>query len=72
METNDMEARSSKRNHDPDLVNLQKVDIFVQQLPYFDRIKANAFQAFDDIKANISHSLILNEIRPGFVHWTNR
>ncbi len=64
--------RIKNKNIDPDLYNLQKVDIFLQQLPNFDKIKANAFQAFEEINLNLSQCLIMNEIRPGFVHWTNR
>ena len=61
-----------KQKIDPDLVDLQKVDVFLQQLPYFERIKANAFESFEEIKKNLCESLVLNEIRPGFLHWTNR
>jgi len=63
-------GKSSK--FDPELENLQKVDIFLQQLPYFDKIKQNAFQAFEEIQSNLAECIALNEIRPGFVHWTNR
>jgi hypothetical protein len=65
-------AGPSSHTPDPDLVSLQKVDVFLQQLPYFDKIKANGFASFSDIKKNLSESLVLNEIRPGFLHWTNR
>jgi len=57
---------------DSDLANLQKVDVFTYQLPYFTKIKVNAFQTFNDIKYNLSRVILLNEIRPGFFHWTNR
>lgn len=60
------------RPMDPDLVDLQKVDGFLQQLPYFDKIKANAFASFETIKQNLSETLATNEYRPGLVHWTNR
>jgi len=60
------------RKSDKDLENLQKVDIYVQQLPYFDKIKVNAFSAFEEIKLNIAEALAVNELRPGFVHWSNR
>jgi hypothetical protein len=68
----DNEEVEKKKSINPELANLQKVNIFVQQLPYFDKIKLNAFQAFDEIKKNILESLAINEIRPGFVHWSNR
>ncbi len=56
----------------PDLAHLQNVNIFIQQLPYFDKIKAHAYQAFNEIKKNILESVAINEIRPGLVHWSNR
>ncbi len=52
--------------------NLQKVDIFLQQLPYFDKIKSNGFVTYEEIKKNILLSIALNEIRPGLIHWSNR
>ena len=62
----------SRHKHDPDLVDMQKVDVFLQQLPYFDQIKLNAVHSFAEIKKNLTEAIVLNEIRPGFVHWTNR
>lgn len=59
-------------NLDPELENLQKVDIYTQQLPYFNQIKKSGFKEFEEIKRNIAECIILNEIRPGLVHWTNR
>lgn len=70
MDTFDQEQKYEES--DPDLVNLQKVDVFVKQLPFFDKIKANGFRAFEDLKRNLTKALVLNEMRPGFVHWTNR
>ena len=60
------------RKIDADLAHLQKVDIFLQQLPYFDQIKESGFESFEEIKRNLTESIVLNEIRPGFLHWTNR
>lgn len=71
VEATDKPAQRFKKR-DPDLEHLQKVDLFLQQLPYFDKIKLNAFQSFDEIKSKLSECLSLNELRPGFVHWTNR
>jgi len=56
---------------DPDLVNLQHVNDMVKFLPNFSKIKANAFQDFEEIKRNLFESLAINEYRPGFAHWTN-
>lgn len=61
-----------KHKLDPDLANLQKVDIFIQQLPYFGQIKSTAFKTFENIKQNLAESIALNELRPGFSHWTNQ
>ena len=60
------------RKSDNDLENLQKVDKYIQQLPYFDKIKENAFKEFEEIKLNIAEALAVNELRPGFVYWSNR
>jgi hypothetical protein len=62
----------SRKAPDPELADLQKVDAFLQQLPFFEQIKANGFDSFTEIVRNLTESLVLNEIRPGFLHWTNR
>jgi hypothetical protein len=72
MKQNEIVHEKRFRKSDKDLDNLQKVDIYVQQLPYFDKIKVNAFSAFEEIKLNITEALAVNELRPGFVHWSNR
>ena len=64
--------KKSKQPADPELERLQKVDGFVQQLPFFAKVKANAFASFEEIKANLAETLATNEYRPGLVHWTNR
>jgi hypothetical protein len=61
-----------KNEVDSELANLQKVDIFLQQLPFFDKIKASGFRQFEEIRLNLSESLAFNEIRPGFLHWSNK
>jgi proteasome activator subunit 4 len=55
-----------------DLKSLQHVDVFLKQLPYFDQIKKFGFETFREIKHNILKSVVLNEIRPGILHMTNR
>lgn len=70
MDTSDLDTANYKT--DPDLENLQKVDVFVRQLPNFPTIKAHAFKTFEELKQNLSESLIQNELRPGFTHWSNR
>ncbi|CAF1055101.1 unnamed protein product [Brachionus calyciflorus] len=57
---------------DCDIEDFQNVNQFIKHLPFFDKIKKNAFYEFEQIKTNLAKSIILNEIRPGLVHWTNR
>lgn len=57
---------------DLDLKNFQYVNQFIKHLPYFDKTKKNALQEFAEIKSNLAKALILNELRPGLVHWTSR
>ncbi|RNA36559.1 proteasome activator complex subunit 4 isoform X2 [Brachionus plicatilis] len=57
---------------DLDLKNFQYVNQFIKHLPYFDKTKKNALQEFVEIKSNLAKALILNELRPGLVHWTSR
>lgn len=57
---------------DADIVDFQYVNQFIKHLPYFNKIKANAFDELELIKTNLAKSVLLNEIRPGLVHWTNR
>lgn len=69
----DAEMRVQGENvTDADLANLQRVDMFLQQLPYFEQTKQYAFATFDEIKRNLAESIVHNEIRPGFTHWTNQ
>lgn len=60
------------KHNDSQLKSLQKVDIYVQQLPFFDQIKKCAFETFELIRKNLSESIALNEFRPGFSHWSNQ
>ena len=55
-----------KLESDPDLADIQKVDVFARQLPNFSKVKVNAFQSFNELKHNLSRVILLNEIRPGF------
>lgn len=57
---------------DEDIADFQYVNQFIKHLPYFNKIKANAFSEIELIKTNLAKSLLLNEIRPGLAHWTNR
>lgn len=62
----------STSQKDPDLADLQRVDSFLQQLPYFEQTKRYAFRSFDELKRNLAEAVLRNEIRPGFTHWTNQ
>lgn len=68
-----METATEAAAADGNFLNeYQNVDIFTQQLPYFDKVKACALKTYDNIKQNLVESVVLNEIRPGFTHWTNQ
>ena len=51
---------------------MQKFSQYTAHLPYIDRIRENAHHELDEIKHNLTKSIVLNEIRPGLMHWTNR
>ena len=72
MRSNQKEESHESSFRDPELAHLQKVDIFLQQLPFFDKVKSCGFKTFEEIKKNLAKSIVFNEIRPGFGHWTNR
>lgn len=57
---------------DADVADFQFVNQFIKHLPYFNKIKENAFNELELIRTNLAKSILLNEIRPGLVHWTNR
>jgi proteasome activator subunit 4 len=67
-----MDTDTDTDKRDLDLVKLQRVNLFIQQLPYFDQIKRDAFQSFEKIKTNLTLSIACNELRPGFVRCTNQ
>lgn len=54
------------------LDKIQKFNQYTAKLPNLELIKANAFQEFKDIRQNLSKAIILNELRPGFMHWSTR
>ena len=37
-----------------------------------DKIKLNAVSELNQIKYNLAKSILINELRPGIMHWTNR
>lgn len=50
----------------------QKELIFNKLLPYSNDIDAESLVYLSDIKSNLSRSVLLRELRPGFVAWTGR
>lgn len=57
---------------DHELINFQYPNQYIKHLPYFDKTKDSAVKEFSEIKSNLAKSIILNELRPGLVHWTSR
>lgn len=51
---------------------MQRINQFVKHLPNLDKIKENAQSELNQIKLNLAKSIVLNELRPGLMHWSNR
>ncbi|CAF2134732.1 unnamed protein product [Rotaria magnacalcarata] len=51
--------------------NLQKPNIYNKYLPFYDSIKRQGVSKFDEIRENLSRSIQLNELQPGFSFWSN-
>ena len=51
---------------------MQKFNKYTAHLPNLDLVKANALQELKEIKQNLTKAIVLNELRPGFMHWSNR
>ncbi len=52
--------------------NLQKPNIFNKYLPFYDSIKQQGYDLFDEIRENLSRIIQLRELRPGFSHWSSK
>lgn len=52
--------------------NLQKPNIFNKYLPFYDTIKRQGYELFDEIRENLSRVIQLRELRPGFSHWSSK
>ncbi|UJR08489.1 hypothetical protein I4U23_012756 [Adineta vaga] len=52
--------------------NLQKPNIYIKYLPYQELFTQQGYQWFDEIQENLSRSIQLSELRPGFIFWTGR
>ncbi|CAF0736207.1 unnamed protein product [Didymodactylos carnosus] len=51
---------------------LQKPNIFNKYLPYYENIKKQGFDSFNEICENLSRIIQLRELRPGFSHWSSK
>jgi proteasome activator subunit 4 len=52
--------------------NLQKPNIFNKYLPFYDAIRRQGYDFFDEIRENLSRIIQLRELRPGFSHWSSK
>jgi hypothetical protein len=52
--------------------NLQKPNIFNKYLPFYDSIKQQGYDLFEEICENLSRIIQLRELRPGFSHWSSK
>ncbi|CAF2953668.1 unnamed protein product [Rotaria sp. Silwood2] len=51
--------------------NLQKPNIYNKYLPFYKSIKRHASDLFEEIRENLSRTIQLGELRPGFAVWSN-
>lgn len=63
---------TNEQNKKLSLDKIQKFNEYTAKLPNLELIKANAFQEFKEIRQNLSKAIIINELRPGFMHWSTR
>ncbi|CAF3253497.1 unnamed protein product, partial [Rotaria sp. Silwood2] len=52
--------------------NLQKPNIYNQYLPYYESIKQQSLESFDEICENLSRLIQLQELQPGFPLWSSK
>ncbi|CAF0768198.1 unnamed protein product [Adineta steineri] len=52
--------------------DLQKPDIYNKYSPFYESIKQQAITLFDEIRENLSHTIQLGELEPGFSIWSNK
>ena len=52
--------------------NLQKPNIFNKYLPFYETIKRQGYELYDEIRENLSRVIQLRELRPGFSHWSSK
>jgi hypothetical protein len=49
---------------------LQKANIYNKYLPFHEYIEQQGFQLFDEIRENLSRTIQLDELHPGFAVWS--
>ncbi len=52
--------------------NLQKPNIYNKYSPFHESIKQQSFALFDEIRENLSRTIQLGELEPGFSIWSNK
>ena len=52
--------------------NLQKPNIFNKYLPFYESIKRQGYDLFEEIRENLSRIIQLRELKPGFSHWSSK
>jgi hypothetical protein len=52
--------------------NLQKPDIYNKYSPFYESVKQQAITLFDEIRENLSRTIQLDELEPGFSVWSNK
>jgi hypothetical protein len=52
--------------------NLQKPNIYNKSLPFYETIKQQGLEFFDEIRENLSRTIQLGELEPGFSFWSNK
>jgi hypothetical protein len=52
--------------------SLQKPNIYNKYSPFNEFIKQQAFAVFDEIRENLSRTIQLGELEPGFSIWSNK
>ncbi|CAF3716099.1 unnamed protein product [Rotaria sp. Silwood1] len=60
-----------EREKEPSDDNLQKPDIYIKYLPFYESIKRHGFESFDEIRENLSRTIQLGELHPNFSVWSN-
>ena len=52
--------------------NLQKPNVYNTFLPFYDTIKQQSLESFEEICENLSRIIQLRELRPGFPLWSSK